>query len=99
LRIVNAGHVTVENVQALNARHDGLYAGFDLNGGFDYGQVRNFRTENCARTGVAQIAGRGSTFQQLDLRRGDEGTMSVAAFDIEANLPEIVNKGHLIEDV
>lgn len=53
LRIVNAGHVTVENVKALNARHDGLYAGFDLNGGFEYGKVRNFRTENCARTGVA----------------------------------------------
>lgn len=99
LRIVNAGHVTVENTKALNARHDGLYAGFDLNGGFDYGTVRNFRTENCARTGVAQIAGRGSTFQQLDLRHGDEGTMSVAAFDIEANLPEIVNKGHIVEDV
>ncbi|WP_263831539.1 glycoside hydrolase family 55 protein [Salinibacter sp.] len=99
LRIVNAGHVTVENVEALNARHDGLYAGFDLNGGFDYGTVRNVRTENCARTGVAQIAGRGSTFKNLDLRCGDEGTMSVAAFDIEANLPEIVNKGHVVEDV
>lgn len=99
LRIVNAGHVTVENVKVLNARHDGLYAGFDLNGGFDYGTVRNFRAKNCARTGVAQIAGRRSTFQNLDLRRGAEGTMSVAAFDVEANLSGIVNKEHIVKEV
>jgi len=86
IRIVNAGHITLKNLKLLNGRHDGILAGFDENGGFDFGKVENVRSENCLRTGVAFLCGRKNVFEDVKTVKGGE----VAGFDVEPNLADVI---------
>lgn len=97
IHLANAGRITVRDVQIRRCRLDGLFVGYDEVGGGDLCTFADLRIDACARTGVAQIAGRGNTYARLTITAGPHG-FGVAAFDVEANLDHVINREHLVHD-